>query len=400
MHATWRWFGPKDQVMLDEVSQAGARGIVTALHHIPTGGVWTVEEIEARQESIISQSSSFEHPLRWDVVESLSVSEDIKRQSGDWRGHVEAYKQSLSNLATAGINVICYNFMPLIDWTRTDLNYSLPNKSTCMRFDLIDFVVFDVHLLQRENAADDFAGELKEKALRRFQSMTDARKSELIENIVCGLPGAAETFSIDDIRQSLDTYKSICSDRLRQNQTDFLEMVAPHAQALGLRLCCHPDDPPYSLLGLPRIMSTEQDYASLVEAVDVPSNGITLCSGSLSARSDNDLPRMMRRLGPHVHFLHLRNVQREHDDLFGSFHESEHLKGAVDMPALIAAVLDEEAHRRDSGRADHCIPFRPDHGQNVLDDLTRHAQPGYPAIGRLKGLAELHGVIAGLSHHR
>ncbi|WP_424971127.1 mannonate dehydratase [Dinoroseobacter sp. S76] len=398
MQETWRWFGPKDQVSISDVVQAGARGIVTALHHLPPGVVWPLEEIRARQEAIRTGSGALTPPLRWSVVESLPVSEDIKRQTGEWRGHIEAYKTSLRNLAAAGIDVVCYNFMPLLDWTRTDLSHRVETGATCMRFDLTDYVMFDVHVLARTGASGDYDAPLLEGAKQRFETTSDRFKQQLVENIVCGLPGAADHFTLDDIKAHLALYAEHSHEDLARNQADFLAEVAPLAQELGLRLCCHPDDPPVSLLGLPRIMSTEADYQRLLEAVDLPANGITLCSGSLGARSDNDLPGMMERLGDRVHFIHLRNVRREHDGLFGSFHESEHLDGDVDMAALIAAILREEARRRLAGRGDHAIPFRPDHGQNILDDHTRQAQPGYPAIGRLKGLAELRGVIRGIRH--
>ncbi|MEM1077829.1 MAG: mannonate dehydratase [Pseudomonadota bacterium] len=398
MQETWRWFGPKDQVSISDVVQAGARGIVTALHHLPPGVVWPLEEIRARQEAIRAGSGALTPPLGWSVVESLPVSEDIKRQTGAWRAHIEAYKTSLRNLAAAGIDVVCYNFMPLLDWTRTDLSHRLDTGATCMRFDLTDYVMFDVHVLARTEASNDYDAPLLEAAQKRFETTSDGFKQQLVDNIVCGLPGAADHFTLADIKAHLALYAEHSHEDLTRNQADFLAEVAPLAQELGLRLCCHPDDPPVSLLGLPRIMSTEADYQRLLEAVDLPANGITLCSGSLGARSDNDLPGMMDRLGDRVHFIHLRNVRREHDGLFGSFHESEHLAGDVDMAALIAAILREETRRRLAGRADHAIPFRPDHGQNILDDHTRQAQPGYPAIGRLKGLAELRGVISGITH--
>ncbi|WP_422040502.1 mannonate dehydratase [Roseibium sp.] len=398
MRETWRWFGPADQVSLDDVAQAGARGIVTALHHVSPGDVWSPDEISRRQAAIQSRTAHLPEPLEWDVVESLPVSEDIKRQTGDWREHVAAYKTSLTNLAEAGLKVICYNFMPLLDWTRTDLAHQVSNRATCMRFDLVDFVMFDLFLLKRQGAASDFPEEVAEAARKRFADTDDTFKAALVGNVICGLPGGNDQLTLDDIRAHLAAYEPFDHAALYAHQAAFLELVVPHAEALGLRLCCHPDDPPYSLLGLPRIMSTEENYERLVRSVDLPANGITLCSGSLGARADNDLPGMMRRLGAHVHFLHLRNVKREHETMFGSFHESEHLGGDVDIPALIAAVLAEEENRRQSGRADHSIPFRPDHGQDILDDLSRRAQPGYPAIGRLKGLAELRGVIAGLDY--
>lgn len=400
MKQTWRWFGPKDLVSIDDTRQAGVTGIVSSLHHVATGAVWSPDEIAARQSDIATMKDGSPSGIAWDVVESLPVSEDIKKQTGQWRDHIEAYKQSLHNLADAGLSVICYNFMPVLDWTRTDLAWVRPSGATCMRFDLVDFAAFDLHVLKRDGAADDFDDALRDEATARFEAMSEAHREDLAKNVVFGLPGAAESFTLDDVRRHVAEYSAIDEDRLRRHLIDFLEEVAPVAQARGLRLCCHPDDPPVPLLGLPRIMSTEAQYRKVMQAVDLPANGITLCSGSLGARSDNDLPGMMERLGDRVHFLHLRNVKRESDALFGSFFEDEHLEGDTDMVALIAAALNEEDKRRAQGRDDWSIPFRPDHGQDILDDLHRKAQPGYPAIGRLKGLAELRGVIAGLQHGR
>ena len=398
MLQTWRWFGPNDSVSIDDMLQAGVQGVVTALHHIPPGVVWSAEQITQRQQEIAHMADGSSSGLRWEVVESLPVSEDIKRQAGDWKQHIENYRRSLSNLHAAGIEVVCYNFMPVLDWTRTDLAYRLPNGATCMRFDFIDFALFDIHLLRRAGAAEDFPEDIVEAAGKRMAALSDERQAMLLNNLVCGLPGAAETMSIEDIRRHLSVYNNISADQLRANLIDFLAQVAPHAEKLGMRLCCHPDDPPCPLLGLPRIMSTEADYQQALDAVDLRSNGVTLCSGSLGARSDNDLPGMMERLGDRVHFLHLRNVKRESSAVFGSFHESEHLDGGTDMVSLIAAVLKQEHQRKESGRSDFVIPFRPDHGQNILDDHRRNTQPGYPAIGRLKGLAELRGIEATLSH--
>ena len=398
MRQTWRWFGPKDLVSIDDMMQAGVQGVVSALHHVPTGAVWSPEEIARRQGEIARMTDGAPSGLEWEVVESLPVSEDIKKQKGDWREHIASYKTSLRHLRDAGIEVICYNFMPVLDWTRTDLAWRLPNGATCMRFDLTDFAAFDIHILARPGAAQDFPPEVAEAAARRFAEMPEAAREALARNVVFGLPGAAEHFTLADVRAHLAEYASIPAERLRAHLVDFLSEVAPVAQDLGLRLCCHPDDPPFPLLGLPRVMSTEADYRSVMEAVDLPANGITLCSGSLGARPDNDLPGMMARLGDRVHFLHLRNVLRESEGIMGSFHEAEHLGGGTDMVATIAAVLREEARRRAEGRADCDIPMRPDHGQDILDDLKRRAQPGYPAIGRLKGLAELRGIMTALSH--
>ena len=396
MEQTWRWFGPQDRVSIPDVAQAGATGIVTALHHVTTGEAWNPEEIARRQNEITTLSDGSFSGLRWTVVESLPVGEDIKKQKGDWRDHIANYKTSLNNLAAAGLEVICYNFMPVLDWTRTDLSWRLPNGATCMRFDLTDFVAFDLHILKRPGAEEDYDDALKETAGRRFSEMSEADAERLAGNVVFGLPGAAEKFSLEDVRTHLAEFAAMSEDTLRGHLVDFLSEIAPLAEKLGLRLCCHPDDPPFPLLGLPRIMSTEAHYKAVMDAVDLPANGITLCSGSLGARPDNDLPGMMERLGDRVHFLHLRNVKRETSDVRGSFYEAEHLGGDTDMVALVEAALKEEARRKASGRADYSIPFRPDHGQDILDDLRRRAQPGYPSIGRLKGLAELRGIIAAL----
>ncbi|MEO6986456.1 MAG: mannonate dehydratase [Paralcaligenes sp.] len=398
MRQTWRWFGPQDVVSVDDMLQAGVQGAVSALHHVPTGAVWSTTEIEKRKTQIAHMADGSPSGLAWEVVESVPVSEDIKKQRGDWRTHVDNYKASLRHLAQCGIEVVCYNFMPILDWTRTDLSWRLPHGGNCMRFDYADFAAFDIHILQRPGAAASFPAEIAEAARMRYQIMDHARQQQLSKNVIFGLPGAADHLSLEDVRAHLQEYSNVNSDRLRQHLFDFIEQVAPVAQEVGIRLCCHPDDPPYPLLGLPRIMSTEADYAALMQAVDLPANGITLCAGSLGARADNDLPGMMQRLGDRVHFMHLRNVHRETEAVFGSFHEAEHLSGDTDMVALIAAAIQEERRRCATGRLDTSIPFRPDHGQNILDDLKRKAQPGYPAIGRLRGLAELRGVVRALEH--
>ena len=401
MRQTWRWFGPNDRVSIDDMLQAGVQGVVTALHHVPTGTLWTPEEIARRQSQLAVMRDGAPSGLEWEVVESLPVSEAIKTQSGDWRGHVQNWIASMRNLHAAGIRVICYNFMPVLDWTRTDLEWRRPNGARCMRFDLTDFAAFDIHILERPGAAEDFPEDIRDAAARRFADMDDAARQQLAGNVVFGLPGAAEHLTMGDVRDLLQTYAPVTDAVLRRNFNDFLEQVAPVAQDLGMRLCCHPDDPPFPLLGLPRVMSTEADYAERMAAVDLPANGITLCSGSLGARHDNDLPGMMRRLGDRVHFLHLRNVRRDSDTIPASFFEDEHLTGQTDMVDLIDAVLAEEARRRAAGREDWRIPMRPDHGQDILDDIGRGGQPGYPAIGRLKGLAELRGVELALSRkHR
>jgi mannonate dehydratase len=398
MRQTWRWFGPKDLVSTDDMLQAGVEGVVSALHHVPTGAVWEPAEIERRQREIGRRGDGTASGLAWEVVESLPVSEDVKRQTGDWRAHLAAYRDSLRNLAAAGIEVVCYNFMPVLDWTRTDLAYRVAHGGTCMRFDFADFAAFDLHILRRTGAEEDYPEEVREEAARRFRAMDDTRRERLAGNIAFGLPGAAESLTLDGLREHLDAYGAISAERLRANFTAFLEEVVPTAEEVGIRMCCHPDDPPFALLGLPRIMSTEADYAAIMAAVDSPANGITLCSGSLGARPDNDLPGMMRRLGDRVHFLHLRNVKRESAEVRGSFHEAEHLGGDTDMVALIAAVVAEERRRAAAGRNDAAIPMRPDHGQDIVDDLKRRGQPGYPLVGRLKGLAELRGIMTALTH--
>lgn len=398
MKQTWRWFGPQDLTSVDAMVQSGVEGVVSALHHVANGVVWTPEEITKRQQLVRVMQDGSASGLEWEVVESLPVSEDIKKQKGDWRAHIDNYKLSLKHLADAGLQTICYNFMPVLDWTRTDLAWKLDHGGNCMRYDHIDFAAFDVFILEREGARQDFGQEIVEEAGRRFDNMSDAAKTTLTRNIVAGLPGSTEHLSLDGVRDHLAEYGHITEDHLRANFIAFLEQVVPVADELGMRLCCHPDDPPFPLLGLPRVMSTEAHYKAIMDAVDVNANGITLCSGSLGARPDNDLPGMMKRLGDRVHFLHLRNVKRDTKDIAGSFYESEHLGGDVDMVAFIAEILREEARRKAAGRADHQIPMRPDHGQDILDDIGRDAQPGYPTIGRMRGLAELRGVIHAFEH--
>ncbi len=398
MKETWRWFGPDDPVSLQDIAQAGATGIVTALHHLPAGSIWSEREISLRNREILFSKSYINVDLKWSVVESLPVSEDIKRQSGDWRTHIKNYCISLENLAAAGISTICYNFMPILDWTRTELEWKLPNGATCMRFDLIDFIAFDVFILKRNGACNDYSEDLNLEAKKRFEGMSKETKEDLTSNIVSGLPGSASKFLLKDIKLHLKKYENITERILRTNFVSFLREVAPVAHELGLRLCCHPDDPPFPLLGLPRIMSTEKDYKIIMDEIPLKSNGITLCSGSLGVRAENNLIKMMSRLGDRVHFLHLRNVKRESDMVPNSFYEEEHLKGNTDMVSLIRAILEEEKRRRKNKREDWSIPFRPDHGHNILDDLKKKSKPGYPAIGRLKGLAELRGILTALSN--
>lgn len=398
MQQTWRWFGPSDLVSIDDMLQAGVEGVVSALHHLPPGAVWPAEEISKRQSAIATRADGSPSGLKWEVIESLPVSEDIKKQAGDWRAHFAAYKSSLENIADAGIETICYNFMPILDWTRTDLTWRVASGATCMRFDYNAFAAFDLFILKRKKANTDYSEKTIDLANEYFMSMSESQRVTLTQSVVFGLPGAADNYTLTDVRHHLAEYDAISQDRLRQNLIDFLSEVIPTAQKLGLRMCCHPDDPPFNLLGLPRILSTESDYKIITEAVESPANGITLCTGSMGVRQDNDLPGIMKRLGDKVHFLHLRNVKRETNNIRGSFYEAEHLGGDTDMVAVIAAALQEENKRHKAGRTDWSIPMRPDHGQNLLDDHNRKAQPGYPAIGRLRGLAELRGIIATLSH--
>ena len=394
MKETWRWFGPPDRISLAEVRQTGAAGIVTALHHHQPGDAWPVAEIAERKAMIEAAR------LDWDVIESLPVSEAIKTQTGDWRADLEAWRQSLRNIAEAGgPQVICYNFMPILDWTRTVLRSSLPHGGTAMRFDLTDFAIFDLHLLQRPGASEDFPDALRSAAAKRHAEMSDDAKAALARNIVAGLPGTDTSWSLDDVRALLATYDGIPPDKLRGHLTDFLAEVVPEAERLGLHLCAHPDDPPYPLLGLPRILSTQDGYQHMVDAVRSQANGVTFCTGSLGVRPDFDPEGFVAALGPQIHFVHLRNTRRDAEgpaDPIPSFIESDHLDGDTNMVVTIRALLAEEQRRISEGRADSAIPFRPDHGHDLLSDLEMQAQPGYPLIGRLKGLAELRGVIAAL----
>lgn len=392
MRHTWRWFGPVDRVSLQDAAQAGADGIVSALHHIPTGDVWPLDEIAKRQDQVRAGG------LEWEVVESIPVSESIKTQTGPWREHIANWQETLRRLSVAGIRTVCYNFMPVLDWTRTDLRWTARHGAKAMRFDRIDFVAFDLHLLERAGAAEDYDAGTREQAQRRFREMTDERKLGLSRNIGAGLPGSADGYSLPQLREHLATYAGIDRERLQRNFVDFLTEVTPVAEQVGINICAHPDDPPWALLGLPRILSSAEDYAFMLREIDSTANGVTFCTGSLGARAANDLPAMVRQFAPRIHFIHLRNVRREELKTPCSFHEDEHLEGDTDMVAVIAEVLSEEKRRRTEGRTDHQIPMRPDHGQEILDDLTRGAQPGYPAIGRLKGLAELRGIERALSH--
>ena len=400
MRQTWRWFGPADKIDVSDLPQAGVEGIVSALHHIPPGAVWTRDEIERRQRQI-SHPGGEPTGLEWEVVESLPVSETIKTQGPAFCDHIDAYRQSLRNLAACGLEVVCYNFMPILDWTRTDLAAVMSHGGRAMKFDLVDFAVFDLFILQRSSARDDFGPEIVTLAEARAAAMTDAQKVKLQNNVVAGLPGANDNWDISQVRELLDTYSGISTDRLRSNLVDFLSEVAPLADELGLRLCCHPDDPPFSLLGLPRIMSSEGDYAHILDAVDLPGSGATFCTGSLGVAEGFDAPGFVERLGHRIHFVHLRNTTRiaPADAEKTSFFEAAHLEGDTDMVATVAALVAEENRRRTGGRSDWRIPMRPDHGQDILTDLQTETMPGYPLIGRMRGLAELRGVMAACQQH-
>lgn len=391
MQQTWRWFGPDDPVSLAQIVQAGAEGVVTSLHHIPTGDVWPLQDIEQRKREIEMAG------LQWTVVESVPLHNIIKTRSGNFRAYIENYKQSLENLGTAGIEVVCYNFMPVVDWTRTNLRFELPNRAQALRFEMSDFAAYDVCMLQREGAADDYAPDLLARARARFDAMSDTERHLLEQNIIAGLPGGEGSYDRESIRGAIAQFIALGNDGLRTNLFAFLSEIIPTAEAAGIRMCIHPDDPPFTLFGLPRVVSTADDARAILEAVPSANNGVTLCAGSFGARADNDLVGMVREFGPRIHFVHLRNVSREKD---GSFYESEHLDGDNDMVGLISALLDEEARRHAAGRTDR-IPMRPDHGHLMGDEIGREGiNPGYSFAGRLKGLAELRGVIHALECQR
>ena len=393
MRESWRWFGPLDRIPLPEIAQTGASGVVTALHEIPYGEVWSVEAIGARQAMIAEADVG----LAWNVVESLPIHEAIKRGEGDLAPLFAAYRQSMANLAACGIEVICYNFMPLLDWTRTDLAAPVRGGATALRFAAPRMAAFELRMLGRAAAEADYPPEAIAAGDVWFQSATEGDRAELLRSIMSGLPGAYDRYDIAGLRDALHGYEGLGRAELRANYARFLAEVVPAAEDLGMRLCVHPDDPPRDILGLPRIVSDEADIAWILGAEPARANGLTLCAGSLGANPANDLPAIARRFADRIHFVHLRNVAKEPD---GSFQEADHLGGDTDMVALIAELLAEEARRRAEGRADHDIPFRPDHGHEIGPDIGRGTHPGYPLVGRLRGLAELRGVIAALNHPR
>lgn len=387
LEQTFRWFGPNDPVTLAVIKQTGATGIVNALHHIPCGDVWSVDDI--KQRNAIIQAAGF----NWSVVESVNIHESIKTAGSLRDKYIENYIATINNLATMGINTICYNFMPVLDWTRTNLDFRLPNNASALKYNAPALAAFDLFILEREGAYADFSEQQRQSAKTFLDSISAEEKELLTNTIMAGLPGTDEVFTIDEFKEHLKKYENTDADKLKQNLAYFLRAIIPYAEKAGIKMCIHPDDPPFPILGLPRVVCNEKDLKDVIESCPSPNNGITFCTGSLGARADNDLPGIVNRLGGHIHFLHLRNVQREAD---GSFYEADHLGGNNDMYAIMKNVILEQQKRVASGREDIAIPMRPDHGHKILDDFNYNTYPGYSAVGRLKGLAELRGLEIGI----